>query len=283
MRDDYDRSSKWLLEHHGNSVLRLGGIGPIVAWRAVAADVVQPRQLPDGLLEVTLAGRDEPDLFLVEFATYPEARVRRQMVRDTLMVYLGREILPEVLTLVLRPRGRLRVPVRESLRSRVGWTGLTVRWRVIEIWKQRADDLLAAHDIGLLPWVPLAEFTGPPEPVLQECRRRIDTEAPADERPNLLAVLQVLSRLRFDKELLRVIFGGHQAMIESPLIQEITSEIRQEMILQVLSERFGEVDEELRRALKSVENPEELERLNRWAAVCPNLASFHSRLPGVSP
>jgi hypothetical protein len=44
----YDRSSKWLLEHHGDSLLRLGGLTGVTSCRAVQTEVVQPRQLPDG-------------------------------------------------------------------------------------------------------------------------------------------------------------------------------------------------------------------------------------------
>ena len=48
----YDKSSKWLIQHHGDSILRLAGIEKIAAWRPAQAEVVQPSQLPDGLLEV---------------------------------------------------------------------------------------------------------------------------------------------------------------------------------------------------------------------------------------
>ncbi len=75
MRDDYDRSSKWLIQHHGNSILRLAGIATVRSWRSLQADLVQPRRLPDGLLEVRVDDRNEADLFIVELATYPEPRV----------------------------------------------------------------------------------------------------------------------------------------------------------------------------------------------------------------
>jgi len=35
-----------LIEHHGDSILRLAGIRKIVDWRPVPGEVVQPRQLP---------------------------------------------------------------------------------------------------------------------------------------------------------------------------------------------------------------------------------------------
>ncbi len=40
MRDDKDRSSKWLISHHGDSILRLGGVRSFRAWRAAPAAVV---------------------------------------------------------------------------------------------------------------------------------------------------------------------------------------------------------------------------------------------------
>src|SRR5438093_11166717 len=105
MHDDYDRGAKWMIQHHGDGILRLGRIGPIKSWRALAAEVVQPKRLPDGLLEVVMEGQTEPDLFLLEIATYPEPRVVEQMLGDMMLVWLDRHVLPECLTVVLRPRG----------------------------------------------------------------------------------------------------------------------------------------------------------------------------------
>lgn len=65
----FDKSSKWLLEHHGSSILRLAGRRDVISCRSLQADVVQPRHLPDGLLEVRLRGRARPVLILVEVAT----------------------------------------------------------------------------------------------------------------------------------------------------------------------------------------------------------------------
>src|ERR1700730_12685787 len=97
---EYDRSSKWLIENHGDAILRRAGVRDVVTCRALQAELVQPGQLPDGLLEVETASRPEPDLYVVEIATYPEERLIRQLVRDALLVYLNREALPEVLALV---------------------------------------------------------------------------------------------------------------------------------------------------------------------------------------
>jgi hypothetical protein len=34
---EYDKSSKWLIQHHGDSILRRGGVRGIVSWRALQA------------------------------------------------------------------------------------------------------------------------------------------------------------------------------------------------------------------------------------------------------
>jgi len=50
---EYDKSSKWLIQHHGDSILRLGGVRDIVAWRPLQAELVQSRRLPDGFIEAS--------------------------------------------------------------------------------------------------------------------------------------------------------------------------------------------------------------------------------------
>ena len=80
---EYDKSGKWLIQHHGDSILRLAGVDDIETWKALQAELVQPRRLPDGLIEVRRRGESDLDLYLLEIATYPEARVVEQVVRGT--------------------------------------------------------------------------------------------------------------------------------------------------------------------------------------------------------
>jgi hypothetical protein len=275
---DYDRSSKWLIQHHGDSILRLGGLRNVRSWRPLQAEVVQPRQLPDGLLEVQLQDQAEPSLVVVEIATYPEPMLSEQVVRDVMLVYLDRRVLPDVLTLVLSPRRSIRVSGAQELASPLGWTRHHLEWRVVELWTLAADALLEGKDPGLLPWVPLAHFDGPPEPVFRKCRQQIDREATAPERANLLAVTQVLTRLRYNDPQLLTIFGGSQAMIESPLIQEMMAQRSHKAILAFLEVRFKTVPTEIARKLESIVDEQKLDDLARFAAECPDLEAFRLRL-----
>ncbi|MGO9464000.1 MAG: hypothetical protein ACLQIB_51335 [Isosphaeraceae bacterium] len=138
--------------------------------------------------------------------------------------YLDRKVLPEVLTLFLHPKGRIEAAGAANLGSPQGWTEWRLSWKIIELWKVPAEQLLAAGDVGLIPWVPLTDFEGPPERILRECRDRIDRDAPAGEQENLLAVTQVLARLRYNDERFFQLLGGRKAMIESPVLQELKAE-----------------------------------------------------------
>ncbi len=144
-----------------------------------------------------------------------------------------------------------------------------------------AQQLLATQDPGLMPWVPLTSIAGPPEPILQQCREVID-RAPVEERANLLAVTQVMAKLRYNDPRYLALFGGRQAMIESPLIQEIVAEAKAEAnhtaILTFLRGRFGQVPPEIAQALQSISDVQTLEDLMLFTAQCPNLDAFRARV-----
>mgnify|MGYP007059398634 CR=1 FL=1 len=86
-----------------------------------------------------------------------------------------------------------------------------------------ASDHLRCEEGGLIPWVPLSRFDEEPESMLRRCRDRVE-EANSPQRINLLAVCQVMTRLRYNDQDLMDIFGERDVMIESPLIQELMNE-----------------------------------------------------------
>jgi hypothetical protein len=283
---DYDKSGKWLIQHHGDSILRLAGVDDIETWTPLQGELVQPRRLPDGLIEVRRRGESDLDLYLLEIATYPEARVVEQVVRGAALVYLDRQIVPDVLVLVLHPRGDALPAGAVTMRSRQGWTTWPLSWRTVRLWQLPAQALLAAEDVGLIPWVPLTQFDESPEAIVRECRERIDRDAPPNEHENLLAVTQFLARLRYNDPRLFKILGGRKAMIESPLLQEILAEerllARREAVLKalvtILTSRFGSEAAELKADLKAIEDEDRLNELIKMSATCRSLKSFRKHL-----
>jgi hypothetical protein len=126
--------------------------------------------------------------------------------------------------------------------------------------------------------VPLAHWDGPPEPIFHQCRTRIDQDALPGERENLLAVSQVLAGLRYDDPRLFQILGGREAMIESPVLQQLKSEWTQEgerkTIIKVLAARFGDEAKDLKAALDMIDDEAQLSELVTLAAVCSDLTAF---------
>lgn len=283
MSQEYDRSSKWLIEHHGAALLRLAGVNDVVSCRTTQAEIVAPLQMPDALLEVNLASRQQPTLFLIEIGTYPERRLSEQILRDVLLVILDRRVVPEVISLLLAPKGVLQVPGQSTLTSELGWTGLQVQWRVVELWNVAAEPLLPFPDVGILPWVPLMHHDLPTEQLLYEVRQRIDRQASGEEHANLLAVTQILMRLRYDEPRYFAIFGGPQAMIESPLVQEISAKSRCEgmhkALLRMLQTRFGTLPEGVAVGIQAVVDEPTLERLVDEALKSPDLEAFMINVP----
>jgi hypothetical protein len=290
---EYDKCSKYQIQHHGDSIVRLAGVTDIATWTPLQAELVQSRQLPDGLLEVREHGQAEPDIYILEIASYPNARVPSQAVRDTALFDLERGILPEVIVLFLREKGHVPAADSVALRSRKGLTRLDLAWKAVKLWELPAEELLAAGDVGLIPWVPLAKFDDPPERIVSRCRARIDNPATPIEQvghQNLLAVTQFLLGLRYNddpplRDRLRALLGGRKAMIESPIYQEIVAEskregateARQQDIIDVLVTRFGAAAKALELELKAVVF-DRLSDLVKYAGKCRNLASFRKRL-----
>lgn len=279
-RQVLDKGSKWMIQKHGNSVLFLGGWRDVQRYRPLQAELVQQVRLPDGLLEVWTKGQRQPGRVLLEVATYPDKRVPKQIRDDLFLSALHLGELPEMLVLVLHPKGQVRVPAQQVWQSARGTTKVAGEWQVVELWKVRSEELLAANDVGLIPWVPLTHYQGKPETLLEQCRDRIEAQAHPDERHNLFVISQFFARLRFPDPELLAILGGKQVMIESPLIKELLAENTQDAILLVLKGKFGaeEVPLELEKRLRRISSKKKLENLIQEAGRCSSVKAFQDLL-----
>ena len=290
MRQDKDRTAKWLLTHHGDSILRLANIRDFVRWRPAATEVVAPRRIPDGLLEVWYPGESKSDFVLVEIETYPGQDVDGQILEDLELVSVDRGIVPDVVCLVLQPKGNLTVRGNATRQSKRGSTTLTATWPVVNLWELDAEQLLVEGDPGLIPWVPLAKTDRSRDEVLVECRDRLTAVSNAKDRSGLLAVTAILAGLTKDAKGLLNLFGGVDAMIESPVLDEVKEILlkrgriegrvieAQESVVENLEARFGSVPEEVRAKLTGIIDLPQLKSLVRLAATCPDLTTFTAKL-----
>ncbi len=160
-------------------------------------------------------------------------------------------------------------------------------WRVVNLWRLPAADLLATDEPGLAPWATVARWDGPPEALFRRCRDLIDRKAPPDEHANMLGVAVKLADIRYHNhpELLAIL-GGKQAVIDSPLIREIMDEqaaqLLHETIPDVLAGRFGAVPPDVVTAIRSVQDVSRLKRVNHLAARAPDLAAFRRDLAALT-
>jgi hypothetical protein len=130
----------------------------------------------------------------------------------------------------------------------------------------------------------------PPEPIIRQCRTRIDQVTSPDEHANLLAVTQFLARMRYFDTKLFEILGGGRAMIESPLLQELKAEWTHEakieaarettirILMKVLVGRFGAKAKALEAEIKAIGDEARLEELAEYAATCRTLGLFRKQL-----
>jgi hypothetical protein len=125
-----------------------------------------------------------------------------------MLVYLVRGEVPNVIVVVLRPKGQLRVPDHAERPGRDGVTAPGGRWQVIELWEVLAEPVLATADPGIMPWVPQMQATEPPEVVLRRCLDVIDRHSQAEDHDRLIAVTEVFTRLRYKDPICSPSWGG---------------------------------------------------------------------------
>jgi hypothetical protein len=277
-RQRIDIASKWLLHHQGKAALLVGGLKGVRRLEPMPGEIAQSRKFPDGLFRVYLAGEMTPHHVLIEVATYSEKRALKQALDDLALAYSALGHLPEMLMLVLRPKGRFRIEGKYEVRSKLGLSGLGAEWKAVEVWTLPGAEFLESGAVGGTPWVTLMDFDGPPEALLERCAEKIEREAHPKDKADLLAISRVMAGVRFtDPELLRLL-GGEQTMFESPVLQKFVAERLHEAILALLKARFGTVPRDVTRLLRDVLDEKKLRRLNVLAGQCSDLEAFREGL-----
>ncbi|MSU77449.1 MAG: hypothetical protein EXS16_05050 [Gemmataceae bacterium] len=254
-----------------------------------------PKQILDGLLDVTFAHRPHTDPFLIEVEVYPDRETLDQLRDDAAMVILARGVLPDILIIVLCPKGNAVIPDEIVVPSAHGMSELRLRIRVVNLWTLSAELLLATNDVGLILWVPLTQWNGPPEDLLRTCREKIVNDGPPREIGNLLAATRTMAEMRYnDVNLLRLLEEIPMTMEKvynaSPFIQRLRAESQHEglregmregkretssqLIIRRLTKRFGGVPLDFSAQLAAVSNETQLLELVEFAYECDSLERF---------
>jgi hypothetical protein len=296
---EYDRSSKWLISRHGDVLLRLAGVKGIRSFRPAANELVHPSQTPDGLLEVDLEGHDKPVPHLIEVGTYADRRMEEQLLRDVALCSVVLRTVPEAIAVAICPRVTYDLAGSLTLHSASGATSLSAEWKVVELWNTPVAELIAWDDPGAVPWYSACKLDSDPEPIFRRGRDLIDLKAPPEEKANLLAVSQVIASLRYNNPALLAIFGGPNAMIESPLVREIEERShaaglaegltlgkaqgltlgKGDSILHIVRLRFGSVPDDLVSAIAGATDDRTLDGLLDLAVRANDVTAFRRNWP----
>jgi hypothetical protein len=277
-RQRFDIASKYLLHNQGKGVLPIGGIKNVRRIEPMPGEIVQTRKYPDGLLQVFLGNERKPHHVLVEVAIYSEKRALKQALNDLTLAYSVLGHLPDLLMLILRPKGTVRITGKHEVRGKLEPSRLTAEWKPVEMWTQPARQFLEKGDVGAVPWATLMDFDGPPEELLQLCAAKIEREAHPKDQADLLAVSQVLTELRFPNPELLQLLGGEKLVIESPMLQRMVAKSLHVAIQEALKARFGSVPRDVTRLLGDILDERKLHKLNGVAAKCMNLDAFRETL-----
>lgn len=203
-------------------------------------------------------------------------------------------MVPEVVSLILKPKGNLTVSGTTERSSARGRTRVRGSWPVVRVWEQDAETLLASGDAGLVPWVPLARTTQSPEALMTRCRDRLVAVADASDRAGLMAVTQILAGLAFPDKRFLDLFGGTQAMIDSPVLDEVKEILRKryeaegaakghvaglrDAVTAALETRFGPLPTDRLAGLSGIADEVRLKELHRLAITCTDLTTFEAAL-----
>jgi hypothetical protein len=293
MHHDKDRSGKWLLDKHGDALLRLAGITGFVKWEHAPAEVVAPRRSLDGLFKLTYPGEREPRLVIVEIESYADSTADHQVMDGIMLVTLEHRRVPDVVSLILKPKGNVAVHGRDERASHTGQVRLVGTWPVVRLWEIDAETLFADGDDGLIPLAPLARTDLPPVEIVTRCVDRMNAVADDTERSSLLTVASVFLKLAGAPFDLIQLPGGKAMFLEKIVRQMEEAELaearekwkgiyvaegQRASVIAVLEARFGSVPQELAAAVTALDDERLLRHLARTAGTCPDLAAFAAEL-----
>jgi hypothetical protein len=306
-RDAKDRSIGFLVSKFPKALLRLAGVEGVKTCVPQMNSLSVPKRIPDGLLAVSFEKEKAPVLFLLEATTYPDADEERQVLEDVAMVLLSSKVIPEVISIVLAPKGNAQMLGSMQRSSLLGTTTLSCTWKIVEMWKIEAEALLELGEAQLLPLLPLCKSKETPEAIVAQTNERIQTQAKEGEKESLLVMAAILSNFKFPTLDLRKLFRERTTMlIENPNLREWLQELYQEAfkneiaeqlrlsalqgkrdgllegkregLLRILMNRFSEaMTEEDRQQIGTLTQPQ-IDRLYSVAIGCSDLAAFRAAL-----
>ena len=216
--------------------------------------------------DIFLIGRSGEHVVLVETQGYPEENLYYDMVKKIMFFctqYKYRGSI-EATAVFLDEAHHRAAAVFERQFERTAL--LKFSPKVFVFSRIKVEELSRINDVHLLPLYPLCDVTA----------KEIEQQAPGwaaqiksapelteQERKNLLGFLggAISHRIKIKpSEVIDKLFGGFK-MEDTPVVQEILQRRIQQILLKVITARFGTVPEDIRQKVEAISNTDDLEQL----------------------
>ena len=275
---EYDLIIKALAERYMDKIASFVRGVPVSVEQIEDKDkeAVAVQRTSDALVKVRENGYEY--LMLVEFQSRPDRKMAGRLLEYTAMHHRRHErpVYPVVINLTGGGRREERYTV-----DCLDLTVVDFNYRLINLEDIAGRELLYRGPVGLLPLAPLMRQDEPPEAVLEQCAKRMDSEVEADERAILYVALAALSSLRFPKELILKVLEVSK-MENLPFFDGIREEWeargRLEMLFDLVETRFGNVPDELRSHLGALKGNEEIKQAMRKAITAETIEEYMAKL-----
>jgi len=299
----YDRACKSLVRRCPQDILAL--FAPpqeLVFQEHLPQDLAVPDRDLDTAMKVQWKGN--PAIFWVEFQSKIDPKMPQRMFEYITLLHLIHKLPVLAGVAFLKPNVKQK-EIPQSYQMKVeGYTEILIKYKVQMLWEIDPEPILEHGPLGLLPLVGLMK--GATEATLRRAMARIESDStPEQDKPELAAILYMLSGLIFPIEILKQIVR-RKLMSESVTYQEILKEGEElglrkgeelglrkgeelglrkgeelglrKGILTILNSCFGELSVEIKEQLNQIHDIDKLQELARQSVRCKDLEEFKSLL-----
>ncbi len=259
----FDATLKELVESYPDDWLAVLGITPAGPVRLIDADLSTITTQADKIMRIDAP---KPWLMHIDLQASRDPTLDRRSLKYNVLAH-DRHVLPvRTVIVLLRPEADApNLTGSYQYEAPEGDTTLEFRYRVVRLWQQPVETVLAGG-VGTLPLAPLCQVAAPELPaVIDRMGARIQAEATPAEAAVLWTSTYILMGLRYPLEVAAHLLRGVRDMRESSTYQAILDEGRVEgerrALLLLGTKRFGPPDAPTREVIERLDSPGKLERL----------------------
>jgi len=217
----YDAAIKHLVEAHPADWLAFAGLPPATELKVIDADISTVGPAADKVIQVLAP---EPYLAHLEFQSSSDGQLDHRMLLYNVLLRWRHKVPVRSVVVLLRPQaeGRGSSGIVTEVTE---WDSLLeFRYRVIRLWKQPVESVLAGG-LGTLPLAPISAVPQDKLPdVVDGMRKRFEQEVPPAEIADAWAATLIQMGLRYSLQLGRELLKGVRNMKESVTYQAIIEE-----------------------------------------------------------